>query len=276
VLSAHLGPSSAKGNQLQALRPGDRIAVMDARGDWIGGYAPALLLAQLPGGQALRIDGEDCGRGADQLVLYHPGYGNGHTGTNQYGVEIAVRDGKVADVRDQVGDMPIPADGYVLSAHGGGAGSKADALRALKPGDTVRLLLEKGGQRHDLTEALAERRQVYPVGGKCHALYLAMNTEASSSPGTPLGEWVVDYADGTQARIPVRYGLEALPQSADALPQETGGPAWLIDRPPLRCLVREWQNPRPEQPIRQIRFEPAPALLDMRANLVAATAAVAP
>jgi Glycosyl hydrolase family 20, domain 2 len=275
VLSAHLGPRPEKGRRLESLRPGDRVAVLDAQGEWIGGYAAARLIVELPGGETLRIDGEDTWRGADELVLYHPGYGDGHAGTNEFGVEVVVREGRVAAVRDGVGRTPIPNDGYVLSAHNGATGAKAAALRALEQGDPVHLVLERGGQRYDLAETLAKRRQAYPVGERCTRLFLALSAGASSSPGTRLGEWVVRYADGAAERVPIRYGREALPETGDALPERIDDPVWLIDEPPLRCLVREWPNPRPEQPIREVSFEPAPAVLELGARVLGATAAVA-
>ena len=277
VLSAHLGPNPEKGQRLQALRPGQRVAVLDAQGQWLGGDAPTQLLAELPGGRVQRIDGEDEGRGSDQLVLYHGGYGDGHTGTNQWGVEAIVSGGKVVSVQTGKGNAAIPADGYVLSGHGQGAA----ALAGLKEGDAVRLLLDRGGQQSDLAAALAERRRAYPVGAQCKALYLAVSAGASSAPGTALGRWVVRYADGTTERIPVRYGREALAQSADSsaqsadsLPQTTNDPVWLIEQGGTRCLVREWVNPHPEKVVREVAFEAAPALLDLPATIVAATAAV--
>ena len=276
VLSAHLGRDGAKGNQLLALRPGDRVAVLDAQGQWIGGSEPALLLAELPGSRALRVDGEDTVREADQLVLYRPGYGDGHTQTNEHGVEVIVREGKVKAVRDGVGDSPIPPDGYVLSAHRGAEGVPAAALEALHPGDAVRLLLEKGGSREDLDQALAERGKRFPVGARCAAFYLAMSSNRRSSPGRPLGEWLVRYADGAVERITCRYGREVLPAQGEGLPERLDDPVWLIDQGPLRCLVREWTNPRPEQVVSDLLFVPAPALLETGARIVAVTAAAAP
>ncbi|MCZ7438803.1 family 10 glycosylhydrolase [Micromonospora sp. WMMC241] len=55
-------------------------------------------------------------RGAEQLVAYTPAAGRERTGTNDYGFEIGVRDGRV--VSRQGGDSAIPAGGFVLSGHG--------------------------------------------------------------------------------------------------------------------------------------------------------------
>lgn len=49
-------------------------------------------------------------------VLYTPTYGES-TGANQYGLEIAIADGKVTDVKRDLGNMAIPENGYVLSIH---------------------------------------------------------------------------------------------------------------------------------------------------------------
>lgn len=91
-------------------------------------------------------------RNTDYTVLYTPQWKAtnkpaGVTGTNIYGAEVALRprgnktlfgnrmelEVIAAPVSDK-GNMTIPADGYVLSAHGS---SKA-AVETLKPGDIVR------------------------------------------------------------------------------------------------------------------------------------------
>ncbi len=97
------------------------------------------------------------GRGEDELIIYTPqwqfynGYTHttgevGRTGTNPYGVEVAVRPvGKnvffgstlslevISDPERGVGDMAIPSDGYVISAHG----YPSDYLSTLAKGDIV-------------------------------------------------------------------------------------------------------------------------------------------
>ncbi|MBP5230348.1 MAG: hypothetical protein ILO68_01330, partial [Clostridia bacterium] len=49
-------------------------------------------------------------------VLYTPQYGNS-TGSNMYGLEIAVSGGVVTGVENGKGNMTIPKDGYVISIH---------------------------------------------------------------------------------------------------------------------------------------------------------------
>lgn len=58
------------------------------------------------------------GRGPDQLVIYTPAFGE-RTGTNIFGSESIVRDGRI--VARSGGDSPIPGDGFVISGHGRGS-----------------------------------------------------------------------------------------------------------------------------------------------------------
>ncbi len=55
------------------------------------------------------------GRGADQLIIYTPSYGN-HTGTNEFGAEAIVEDNVVTSISGA--DSTIPQNGIVISGHG--------------------------------------------------------------------------------------------------------------------------------------------------------------
>lgn len=69
------------------------------------------------GAQQATLNGTDAHRGANLLVRYTPAWG-ASTRTNQYGFEAEVVGGTVTRVQDGVGNMAIPAGGYVLSGHG--------------------------------------------------------------------------------------------------------------------------------------------------------------
>lgn len=60
-------------------------------------------------------------RGSNQIVVYTPEFGTS-TKNNRWGIEVVVSGGKVTEVRDgpvdETSDSPIPADGFVVSAHG--------------------------------------------------------------------------------------------------------------------------------------------------------------
>ncbi|WP_147252512.1 glycoside hydrolase family 10 protein [Micromonospora endolithica] len=55
-------------------------------------------------------------RGAEQLIAYTPAAGRPTTGTNDYGFEVTVTDGRVTARGG--GNSAIPAGGFVLSGHG--------------------------------------------------------------------------------------------------------------------------------------------------------------
>lgn len=55
-------------------------------------------------------------RGPDQLIVYTPAYGHATTGTNEWGFEAIVVDGRVAETNR--GDSAIPENGCVVSGHG--------------------------------------------------------------------------------------------------------------------------------------------------------------
>ncbi|WP_302489569.1 phosphodiester glycosidase family protein [uncultured Mitsuokella sp.] len=89
------------------------------------------------GGVNVSVGGVDCERGADSLVIYNRAYGS-TTGTNEYGREYVVRNGRVTDIRQN--DSPIPADGVVISVHG----TVADELGGVEVGDPVKITEDLG------------------------------------------------------------------------------------------------------------------------------------
>lgn len=71
-------------------------------------------------------------------AIYTSEYGN-TTGTNQYGIEIAVSDGKVTATETGTGNMVIPENGYVLSIHKDAV--KYSRSRRIKKGEEASLFL---------------------------------------------------------------------------------------------------------------------------------------
>jgi peptidoglycan/xylan/chitin deacetylase (PgdA/CDA1 family) len=69
------------------------------------------------GSASLAVTGVNVYRSSNALVVYTPEYG-ASTGTNVYGFEAVVVDGKVVKVEDKIGNIAIPDNGYVLSGHG--------------------------------------------------------------------------------------------------------------------------------------------------------------
>ncbi len=68
-------------------------------------------------GTALLVNGFNRPRLDDELILFTPEF-HRTTLTGPNGVEVVVAAGLVAAVHDGVGSQPIPADGFVVSAHG--------------------------------------------------------------------------------------------------------------------------------------------------------------
>jgi hypothetical protein len=92
-------------------------------------------------GQTRNTDGLNVYRSANFLVRYTPSFG-ATTQTNEWGFEAAVVNGQVTKVEDLVGNMAIPANGYVLSGHG----TSRTWLKAMaQVGDTVSLNGSGGG-----------------------------------------------------------------------------------------------------------------------------------
>ena len=71
----------------------------------------------------LPVSGVNAERGENGLIIYNRAYGRS-TGTNPYGLEYVIRDGRVAEINTN--DSAIPSDGYVVSVHG----SSMDAFAA--------------------------------------------------------------------------------------------------------------------------------------------------
>jgi uncharacterized lipoprotein YddW (UPF0748 family) len=55
-------------------------------------------------------------RGSGQLIVYTPAYGQPTTGTNEYGFEVTVVNGRVTEANGA--NSPIPPEGFVVSGHG--------------------------------------------------------------------------------------------------------------------------------------------------------------
>lgn len=89
------------------------------------------------------ITGVDIGRGENALILYKKGAkGDGKTGTNKWGTEVALDKNFTATAAPVygVGNMAIPGDGYVLSGHG----KNSDwLLKSIKKGDKLKITVSE-------------------------------------------------------------------------------------------------------------------------------------
>lgn len=83
------------------------------------------------------IAGVNCEREENSLVIYNPYY-NDTTGTNEYGREFIVRNGRVSAIQQM--NAQIPQDGVVISVHG----TARDAFTGVRVGDKVTIREELG------------------------------------------------------------------------------------------------------------------------------------
>lgn len=83
------------------------------------------------GGNEVVVSGVNCERNTDSVILYNAWNGYA-TGTNKFGVEIIVQDGKVIDINRE-GNSHIPPDGFVVSANGAAVENFSD----VKIGDAM-------------------------------------------------------------------------------------------------------------------------------------------
>ena len=87
----------------------------------------------------LPVSGVNAERGENGLVIYNRAYGRS-TGTNPYGLEYVIREGRVAEINTN--DSAIPSDGYVVSVHG--TAMDAFAAAGTRVGDPTVLREETG------------------------------------------------------------------------------------------------------------------------------------
>lgn len=124
----------------------------------------------LPKGTKLKIDGINRQRGDNELIVYN-GYYNGTTGTNSYGTEIVVKEGKVSAIG--TGNGVLFADTTILSAHG----KAAQALASLKVGDEVKVTHTVGAEWDKTLHILGAG----PMLVKNNSIYLTTKLEGFGS-----------------------------------------------------------------------------------------------
>ncbi|MBR3499578.1 MAG: phosphodiester glycosidase family protein [Selenomonadaceae bacterium] len=83
-------------------------------------------------GEEVVVDGVDCERNSNTVVVYNGWYG-ATTGTNNFGVEFVVQDGVVVNISRERGNNYIPPNGFVVSAHG----TAAEKFKGVYVGDKM-------------------------------------------------------------------------------------------------------------------------------------------
>jgi hypothetical protein len=92
------------------------------------------------GRQTRPVDGLNRARGPDDLVVFTPQFGE-RTITDDSGIEVVVRAGRVSEIRDTAGATVIPKGGFIVSARGQ---ARDWVLQSLRPRTRVRIKTELG------------------------------------------------------------------------------------------------------------------------------------
>lgn len=156
-------------------------------------------------GNTFTINGVDCDRPKDSIVLYNPRFG-ASTNTNQYGVELIIRNGIVSQVMRGVGNNYIPSDGYIISAQG----DSRKLFEGVAVGDSVDLqegLISDNGQFGDSVHIigvgprLVKNSQVYVTADD---EYFPADIRVGRAPRsafgvTQYGDYIFAVVDGRQA-----------------------------------------------------------------------------
>lgn len=164
------------------------------------------------------LAGNDVPRRTDDLVLYFKGLtGNGYTGTNQWGYEVAIdKNGVVLEDPHYSGNTKIPTGGKVLSGHG-------------KAGEWIAKNIKKGYTVwFDTSAHVSEgvHRSVDTFNGIREANFLAVYNKGSVSNTNIWGWEVAVNAKGTVTKK--RYdGKTPIPEGGFVLSGHGDSASWI-------------------------------------------------
>ena len=156
-------------------------------------------------GNSYVIGGVDCDRPKDSIVLYNSHFG-ASTNTNQYGVELIVRNGIVTEISRGRGNNLIPYDGYIISAQGNAQQLFVDVAI----GDSVDLqqgLISDNGNFNDAVHIISVGPRLV-ADGKVYVTadeeYFPSDIRVGRAPRsafgvTKYGDYIFAVVDGRQA-----------------------------------------------------------------------------
>lgn len=159
--------------------------------------AVILLQGALADKEMLMINNINTSRTANAAVLFTPSYGK-TTGTNTYGDEWILRNGKSGKRIVNHGNAAIPADGAVISVHGSGNERQRWLGRALRSGGRAKLfaILSKG---------IVEENLTLPVSGNIAGFQFQFSAEYSFvGESEPAMEVTVKFKDGQVEKTRVK------------------------------------------------------------------------
>ena len=214
-------------------------------------------------GQKRPLDGINRARGADDLVLFTPGF-HRTTLTDDSGIEAVVRSGRVTDVHTAAGSTAIPPDGMVISARGKGREWVEATLRkGVAVSVAMRLHPTGGGSSNPWATA----EDIVGAGPRLVASgRVEITTERESMlptfatdrhPRTAIGvlgdgRALLLVVDGRQPSLSVGMSLEELAQlllefgAVDAINLDGGGSTTMVVD---KTIVNHPSDPAGERPV---------------------------
>jgi hypothetical protein len=92
-----------------------------------------------------------------------------------------------------------------------------------------------------------------PIGSRARAVHFLHTCAWGQPEGAEAATYVVHYADGTEARVLVRIGVEIADWYVDPKPLPSAKVAWqghIADKPgPIGLYAMRWVNPHPDKEI---------------------------
>ena len=170
------------------------------------------------------------------------------------------------------GWMGHPAD--ILAAFPRGVQTMAGAVfRIVNPADNggKSVIALRGTAKPTYPNAATS----IPVGLRARALHFLHTCAWGSKDGADVGAYVVHYADGTSARIPLRIGAQLADWYVDPVELPFAQVAWTgnaKDKPgPIGFYAMRWVNARPDLEIASLDFvsaggDPVPVLIAVSAE----------
>ena len=155
-------------------------------------------------GDTIPINGVNCERGENSLVLFNEYFGK-TTSTNNFGVEIAIEDGIITNIFHG-GNNEIPAGGYIISAHG----AAAEFFKAAQINDEIKInqkILSDDGNFNEIPNVVGAGPRLV-MDGKIFVTADAEKFPADIRVGraprsavgvTEYGDYILAVVDGRQA-----------------------------------------------------------------------------
>jgi hypothetical protein len=257
VLSAHLYGrwGGTKYNWLRARKVGSKLMLVNANQKAVAPYVLPVLKVRLPNGKEI---GPTAVNGAGALRLFTPFDGSStRVRSVTTDIEVAIQNDRVKQIGK--GNTAIPLNGCVLSIRRNANRKWTKELKTLRVGDRI-TFIKPDGKEYSFTQTVVKRGRI-KLGGQTSSLAILHATAGEAAIGALIGYYVLEHTNGTETRIPIRYGAnifagKSLEYSGDF--SDSHWAAFPRTIPPQRVVgawALLWQKKSKELPIRGVRVE---------------------